>query len=97
MVNHPFDNGMHEEDYRKVLEVDNTKRPGPALDPLECNSQILNALKSDTKETDFHMVVGKDFTQGCHCTGQFCTGRRKLCGGSGSWSPEWGFDPARKR
>ncbi|MPC60071.1 hypothetical protein E2C01_054107 [Portunus trituberculatus] len=54
--------GMHEDYYREVLEDDNTKRPGncPALDPVECNSQILEALKSDAKRADFHLKeVGK--------------------------------------
>lgn len=63
MVNHLFDHGMRTEDYKDVLEDDITKRPNNclALDPVECNTQILEALPSDAKRADHRMKeVGKD-------------------------------------
>lgn len=63
MVNHLFDNSLREEEYKEILSDDSTNRPGncPSLAPVECNSQVLDALKIDAKKTDFHMrEVGKD-------------------------------------
>ncbi|MPC50541.1 hypothetical protein E2C01_044370 [Portunus trituberculatus] len=67
MVNHLFGNGMREEDYKEVLEDDATKRPDncPALEPVECNSQVLEALKPDAKQAESRMMdVGKDLLRG---------------------------------
>ncbi len=57
MVNQLFDNGMQEEDYRAILEESATRRPNncPALAPVECNLQILGALKTDAKKADFRL------------------------------------------
>lgn len=63
MVNQLFAHGMREESYKDIVEDEVTKRPGncPALAPVECNEQILEALKSDAKRSDFRMKeVGKD-------------------------------------
>lgn len=63
MVNHVFDNGLREEEYKEILEDDVTKRPSncEALSPVDCNAQVLDALKPDAKKTDFRMKgVGKD-------------------------------------
>lgn len=57
MVNHIFDNGLRDEEYKDILEDDSTKRPGNchALDPVECNPQVLEALETDAKKADFRM------------------------------------------
>ena len=47
MVNFLFDKGKQEDDYKAVSEDVVTRHPGncPALAPVECNPQILGALK----------------------------------------------------
>ena len=42
MVNHMFDHGLWEEDYKEILDDDSTKRPWNchALAPVECNAQF---------------------------------------------------------
>ena len=57
MVNQLFDHGMREDSYKEVAEDMSTKRPGncPALSPVECNVQILEALKQDTRKADLHI------------------------------------------
>lgn len=63
MVNHVFDNGLRDEEYKEILEDDAIKRPSncEALSPVECNAQVLDALKPDAKKTDHRMKgVGKD-------------------------------------
>lgn len=63
MVNQLFDHGMREDSYKEVTEDDCTKRPGncPALSPVECNVQILEALKVDARKADLRMKeVNKD-------------------------------------
>ncbi|MPC61369.1 hypothetical protein E2C01_055439 [Portunus trituberculatus] len=63
MVNHVFDNGLREVEYKKIFDDVATKRPDNchALAPVDCNSQVLDALKTDAKKTDFHMKdIGKD-------------------------------------
>ncbi|XP_045104750.1 uncharacterized protein LOC123500137 [Portunus trituberculatus] len=63
MVNHSFDNGLREEKYKEILDDVATKRPDNchALAPVDCNSQVLDALKTDAKKADFRMKdVGKD-------------------------------------
>ena len=54
MGNHLLDNDMQEEDYKAISEDDITRRPNncPALAPVECNPQILGALKTDAKRAD---------------------------------------------
>ena len=54
MVNFLFDNGMQEEDYKAITEDVIARRPSncPALAPVDCNSQILGALKTDAKRAD---------------------------------------------
>ncbi|MPC60966.1 hypothetical protein E2C01_055028 [Portunus trituberculatus] len=62
MVNHVFDNGLQEE-YKGILDDIATKRLDNcyALVPVDCNSQVLDALKTDAKKADFHMKdVSKD-------------------------------------
>ncbi|MPC54872.1 hypothetical protein E2C01_048800 [Portunus trituberculatus] len=62
-VNHVFDNGLREEEYKEILDDVATKRPDNchALAPVNCNSQVLDALKTDDKKADFRMKdVGKD-------------------------------------
>lgn len=62
MVNFLFDNGMREEDYKAMCEDDVVKRPNNchALAPVECNPQVLEALKLDARKTDFRLEVNKD-------------------------------------
>ncbi|KAK3890226.1 hypothetical protein Pcinc_005793 [Petrolisthes cinctipes] len=63
MVNYLFDNGMREEDYKNILEDEVTKRPSncKALVPVECNVQILEALKTEARKADFRLKeVSKD-------------------------------------
>ncbi|MPC43002.1 hypothetical protein E2C01_036637 [Portunus trituberculatus] len=63
MVNRIFDNGLREEEYKEILKDDAAKRPSncEALSRVECNAQVLDALKPDAKKTDFRMKgVGKD-------------------------------------
>ena len=63
MVNQVFDNGLRDEEYKEILEHDVVKRPSncEALSPVECNAQVLDALKPDAKKTDHRMKgVGKD-------------------------------------
>ncbi|MPC29290.1 hypothetical protein E2C01_022516 [Portunus trituberculatus] len=63
MVNQLFDHGMREDSYKEVAEDEITKRPGncPALSPVECNVQILEALKQDARKVDLRMKdVNKD-------------------------------------
>ena len=63
IVNHLFDHGMREEEYKQILEDEITKRPNNchALAPIECNAQILEALKVEAKKADFRMKdVSKD-------------------------------------
>lgn len=57
MVNHLFDNRMCEAGYREVMEdyITMRSRNWYALDPIECNMQILEALKPDNKQADFHI------------------------------------------
>lgn len=57
MVNFLFDKGMQEEDYKAISEDVITRRPNncPALAPVECNPQILGALKTDAKKADFRL------------------------------------------
>lgn len=65
MVNHVFAHGLREEEYKEILEDDAAKRPDNchALAPVDCNSQVLDALKTDAKKTDFRLKdVGKDIT-----------------------------------
>lgn len=54
MVNYLFDNGMQDEDYKAISEDVLTTRPKncPALAPVECNPQILEALKTDARRAD---------------------------------------------
>ncbi|XP_076039215.1 uncharacterized protein LOC143024302 [Oratosquilla oratoria] len=66
MVNQIFDHGMREDTYKEIAEDESTKRPGncPALSPVECNMQILEALKQDAKKADLRMKeVNKDITK----------------------------------
>ncbi|MPC91690.1 hypothetical protein E2C01_086745 [Portunus trituberculatus] len=54
---HPTDS------YKEVAEDESTKRPGncPALSPVQCNVQILEALKQDARKADLRMKdVNKD-------------------------------------
>ena len=63
MVNFIFDNGLREEDYKSIYEDEIVKRPSnrPALAPVECNPQILDALRAESKKTDFRLKeVNKD-------------------------------------
>ena len=62
MVNHLFDNGMRDDEYKEILDDEITNRPRNchALAPAECNSQILEALQTQAKKSDFGMKeVGK--------------------------------------
>lgn len=54
MVNFCFDKGLQEEDYKAIAEDPVTRRPNncPALAPVECNPQILGALKTDARKAD---------------------------------------------
>ena len=47
MVNQMFDNGLREEEYKEILNDDSTKKHSNchALAIVECNSQILDALR----------------------------------------------------
>ena len=63
MVNFLFDNGMREEDYKAICEDEAVKRPDNchALAPVDCNPQVLEALKLDARRTDFRLKeVNKD-------------------------------------
>lgn len=63
MVNFLFEKGMREDDYKAVCEDEVVKRPHncPALAPVDCNPQVLEALKHDARKTDFRMrEVNKD-------------------------------------
>ncbi|XP_071521826.1 uncharacterized protein [Panulirus ornatus] len=63
MVNHVFPHGLGEEEYKEILEDAAAKRPDNchALAPVDCNLQVLDALKTDAKKADFRMKdVGKD-------------------------------------
>lgn len=63
MVNYLFDNGMRDEDYKAICEDEIVKRPNNchALAPVECNPQVLEALKQDARKTDFRLrEVNKD-------------------------------------
>lgn len=63
MVNFLFDNGMREEDYKALCEDEIVLRPNNchALAPVECNPQVLEALKTDARKNDFRLKeVNKD-------------------------------------
>ena len=63
MVNFLFDNGMREEDYKAICEDVSVMRPDNchALAPVDCNPQVLDALKPDARRTDFRLKeVNKD-------------------------------------
>ena len=47
MVNQMFDNGLREEEYKEIFNDDSTKKHSNchALALVECNSQILDALR----------------------------------------------------
>ncbi|XP_063886249.1 uncharacterized protein LOC135114290 [Scylla paramamosain] len=63
MVNHVFVHGLQEEEYKEILEDAAAKRPDNchALAPVDCNSQVLDARKTDAKKADFRLKdVGKD-------------------------------------
>ncbi|MPD06573.1 hypothetical protein E2C01_102390 [Portunus trituberculatus] len=57
MVNFLFDNGMQDEDYEAISEDVLTTRPKncPVLAPVECNPQILEAMKTDARKADAHL------------------------------------------
>lgn len=66
MVNHLFDKGLRDQTYKEIAEDELAKRPGncPALIPVECNPQVLGALKPDARKADFRMKeVSKDITK----------------------------------
>lgn len=66
MVNHLFDHGLRDQTYKDIVEDELAKRPGncPALIPVECNSQVLDAMKQDARKADFRMKeVNKDITK----------------------------------
>ena len=66
MVNHLFINGMRQEDYKAIVEDEVTFRPNNchALNLVDCNPQILDALPAEAKKADFHLrEVGKDITK----------------------------------
>lgn len=54
MVNFWFKEGLQEDDYKAIMEDPITRRPNncPALCPVDCNPQILAALKTDAKRND---------------------------------------------
>lgn len=54
MVNFWFDKGLQEEDNKEISEDPVTRRPNncPALETVECNPQILGALKPDARKAD---------------------------------------------
>ncbi|XP_045133116.1 uncharacterized protein LOC123517183 [Portunus trituberculatus] len=58
MVNIFFEKGLQEEDYKSITEDSVTRRPNncPALAPVECNPQILAALKTDAKKVDSRLT-----------------------------------------
>lgn len=63
MVNFLFGNGMREDDYKVICEDDIIKRPNNchARSPVECNPEVLEALKGEAKKTDFRLKeVNKD-------------------------------------
>lgn len=63
MVNFVFDCGLREDEYKDICEDDVVKRPGncPALAPVDCNPQVLEALRMDAKKADFRLKdVNKD-------------------------------------
>ena len=64
MVNFLFTNGMRGDDYKRICEDDVVKRPKNchALAPVECNPEVLDALRTDAKKTDqgsnyYHQVT----------------------------------------
>lgn len=66
MVNHVFDSGMRDDEYKEIMEADVVKRPSncPALAPVECNKQVWDALKPDARKADFRMKeVSKDIVK----------------------------------
>lgn len=63
MVNHVFNNSLWDNEYKEILGDDSAKRLRNccALVPVECNSQVLEALKLDAKKADFCLKeVSKD-------------------------------------
>ncbi|XP_071532017.1 uncharacterized protein [Panulirus ornatus] len=63
MVNHVFAYGLREEEYKEILEDAAAMRPDNchALAPVDCNLQVLDALKTDAKKADCRLKdVGKD-------------------------------------
>ena len=54
MVNCWFEKGLQEDDHKAIVEDPDTRRPNncTALVPVECNQQILGALKTDARRTD---------------------------------------------
>lgn len=63
MVNFLFNISMRDEDYKDIREDDIIKRPTicHALALVECNPQILEALRNDAKKADFSLKdVNKD-------------------------------------
>ena len=66
MVNHVFESGMRDDEYKEIMEADVVKRPSncPALAPVECNTQVWDALKPDARKADFRMKeVSKDIVK----------------------------------
>ena len=57
MVNFLFTNGMRGEDYKLICEDTVVQRPNNchALAPVECNPEVLEALRCDAKRTDFRL------------------------------------------
>ncbi|MPC60652.1 hypothetical protein E2C01_054707 [Portunus trituberculatus] len=62
MVSFLFTDGMRGEDYKLICEDDITKRPKncKALAPVDCNPEVLDALRSDTKTDHRLQNVSKD-------------------------------------
>ena len=66
MVNHWYSQGLKEDNYMEILTDAVSKRPRncKALLPVECNSQVLDALPAEAKKADFRLKeLGEDITK----------------------------------
>lgn len=81
-MNYLFDSSMLEKDYKDICGDDITNRPNNchALTLVECNLQILDALKMDAKKADFCLKdVNKDIPKPATVITKYLLVLDKIC------------------
>lgn len=65
MLNYLFRHGLREDDHKALCEDELVLHPTncPALAPVDCNPQILDALRGEAKKMDFRL---KEINKDCY-------------------------------